>query len=55
MCSYRGHKEIARILLDHGADLDTVNVDGGPSVTLTAQRGHAELVIMFDEERAAAR
>jgi hypothetical protein len=53
MCGYGGHKEIARILLDHGADLDNVDVDGDTPGSLAAQRGHTELVIMFDEEREA--
>ncbi|RYP36538.1 hypothetical protein DL767_003361 [Monosporascus sp. MG133] len=53
MCAYGGHKAIARLLLDHGADLDNVDVDGDTPASLAAQRGHAQLVIMFDEERAA--
>ncbi|KAK0631111.1 hypothetical protein B0T17DRAFT_530160 [Bombardia bombarda] len=53
MCGYGGHKAIARMLLDHGADLDNVDVDGDTPCTLAAQRGHAELCILFDEERAA--
>ncbi|GAB1314608.1 Potassium channel AKT1 [Madurella fahalii] len=52
MCGYSGNKAIARMLLDHGADLDNVDVDGDTPTTLAAQRGHAELIIMFDEERA---
>ncbi|KAM7185051.1 potassium channel AKT1 [Naviculisporaceae sp. PSN 640] len=52
MCGYGGHKAVARILLDHGADLDIVDVDGDTPTSLAAQRGHAELVFMFDEERA---
>ncbi|RYP07516.1 hypothetical protein DL764_002445 [Monosporascus ibericus] len=53
MCAYGGHKAIARLLLEHGADLDNVDVDGDTPASLAAQRGHANLVIMFDEERAA--
>ncbi|KXX81534.1 Potassium channel AKT1 [Madurella mycetomatis] len=52
MCGYSGNKTIARMLLDHGADLDNVDVDGDTPTSLATQRGHAELVIMFDEERA---
>lgn len=52
MCGYGGHKAVARMLLDHGADLDIVDVDGDTPTSLAAQRGHAELVIMFEEERA---
>ncbi len=53
MCGYGGHKQIARLLLDHGANLDNVDVDGDTPSSLAAQRGHAQLVIMIDEERAA--
>lgn len=53
MCGYGGFKNIARLLLDHGADLDNVDVDDDTPSSLAVQRGHAELVIMFDEERAA--
>ncbi|EON96479.1 hypothetical protein UCRPA7_8016 [Phaeoacremonium minimum UCRPA7] len=53
MCGYGGHKAIARLLLDHGADLDNIDVDGDTPWSLATQRGHAELVVMFDEERAA--
>lgn len=53
MCGYGGHKAIARMLLDHGADLDNIDVDGDTPSGLATQRGHAELVILFDEERAA--
>ncbi|KAK0667052.1 potassium channel AKT1 [Cercophora samala] len=53
MCGYGGYKEIARMLLDHGADLDNVDVDGDTPTSLAIQRGHAELVVMFDEEREA--
>ncbi|KAM7212203.1 potassium channel AKT1 [Rhypophila decipiens] len=52
MCGYGGHAAVARILLDHGADLDIIDVDGDTPTSLAVQRGHAELVIMFDEERA---
>jgi hypothetical protein len=40
------------MLLDHDADLDNVDVDEDTPTSLATQRGHAELVIMFDEERA---
>jgi len=52
MCGYGGHREIARLLLDHGADLDNIDVDHDTPTTLAAQRGHTALVVMFDEERA---
>ncbi|PKS11159.1 hypothetical protein jhhlp_002920 [Lomentospora prolificans] len=52
MCAYGGHKAIARLLLDHGADLDNIDVDGDTPTSLATTRGHADLVIMLDEERA---
>ncbi|KAK0639166.1 hypothetical protein B0T16DRAFT_237703 [Cercophora newfieldiana] len=51
MCGYGGYAAIARLLLDHGADLDNVDVDDDTPTSLATQRGHAQLVIMFDEER----
>lgn len=53
MCGYGGHKDVARLLLDHGADLDNVDVDGDTPRSLAVQRGHTELVILFDDEREA--
>ena len=51
MCGYGGYAAVARLLLDHGADLDNVDVDGDTPTGLATQRGHAQLVVMFDEER----
>ncbi|GAB1317973.1 hypothetical protein MFIFM68171_08183 [Madurella fahalii] len=51
MAAYGGHMAVARLLLDHGADLDNMDVDGETPTSLAAQRGHNELVAMFDEER----
>ena len=53
MCGYGGHLEICRMLLDHGADLDTIDVDGDTPETLATNRGHAAVVIMLEQERAA--
>jgi ankyrin repeat protein len=53
MCAYGGHEEIARLLLDHGADLDNIDVDGDTPTSLAAQRRHTKLVILFDEVREA--
>ncbi|KAF8170713.1 hypothetical protein K438DRAFT_1982570 [Mycena galopus ATCC 62051] len=50
MCGYGGHVAIARLLLDHGAKIDNVDVDNDTPITLAEQRGHADLVIMFEEE-----
>lgn len=53
MCGYGGHIEICRILLDHGANLDNVDVDGDTPEKLATNRGHAQIVIMLEEERQA--
>ncbi|KAH8589200.1 hypothetical protein B0O99DRAFT_692766 [Bisporella sp. PMI_857] len=53
MCGYGGHLEICRTLLDHGADLDNVDVDGDTPESLATNRGHAAVVIMLEQERAA--
>ncbi|KAJ7932654.1 hypothetical protein B0H13DRAFT_2650661 [Mycena leptocephala] len=52
MCGYGGHMAIARLLLDHGANIDNVDVDGDTPKSLAAQRGHANLLIMLEEEEA---
>lgn len=52
MCGYGGHVEICRMLLDHGADLDNIDVDGDRPESLAANRGHADVLIMLEEERA---
>ncbi|KAI8628430.1 hypothetical protein F5Y19DRAFT_476414 [Xylariaceae sp. FL1651] len=52
MCAYGGHLAIARLLLEQGADLDNVDVDGDTPMQLATTRGHSELVILFDETRA---
>ncbi|KFY84589.1 hypothetical protein V498_07800 [Pseudogymnoascus sp. VKM F-4517 (FW-2822)] len=53
MCGYGGHVEICRLLLDHGAELDNMDVDGDTPESLATNRGHANIVIMLEEERAA--
>ncbi|KAJ7640853.1 hypothetical protein DFH06DRAFT_1215414 [Mycena polygramma] len=55
MCGYGGHVAIARLLLDHGAKIDNVDVDGDTPISLASQRGHANVVIMLEEEEAIRR
>jgi ankyrin repeat protein len=52
MCGYGGHIAIARLLLDHGAKIDNVDVDGDTPMSLAARRGHRDMVIMLEEEQA---
>ncbi|KAJ7507141.1 hypothetical protein B0H11DRAFT_192600 [Mycena galericulata] len=50
MCGYGGHAPIARLLLDHGAKIDNVDVDGDTPKSLAMQRGHSDVVNMLDDE-----
>lgn len=52
MCAYGGHLAIAKLLLEHGADLDILDVDGDTPMQIATTRGHSELVILFEEVRA---
>ncbi|KAF3068499.1 hypothetical protein GL218_08380 [Daldinia childiae] len=52
MCAYGGHLAIARLLLEHGADLYNVDVDGDTPMQIATTRGHSEVVILFDEAQA---
>ncbi|KAI1769432.1 hypothetical protein GGR53DRAFT_158260 [Hypoxylon sp. FL1150] len=52
MCAYGGHVAIARLLLDHGADLYNVDVDGDTPIQIASTRGHSEVAILFDEVQA---
>ncbi|CRK13231.1 hypothetical protein BN1708_002587 [Verticillium longisporum] len=52
MAAYGGFPAIARLLLDNGANLDNVDVDGDTPIDLAANRGHTDVVVLFDEERA---
>ncbi|KAH8666287.1 hypothetical protein BX600DRAFT_511231 [Xylariales sp. PMI_506] len=52
MAAYAGHLSIAKLLLDHGADMDNVDVDGDTPVQLANTRGHSNVAILFDKVRA---
>jgi ankyrin repeat protein len=52
MAAYGGHLAIARALLDQGADMDNVDVDGDTPLQLAVTRGHSEMAILFDQVRA---
>ncbi|KAI6083622.1 hypothetical protein F4821DRAFT_190283 [Hypoxylon rubiginosum] len=52
MCAYGGHVAIARLLLEHGADLYNVDVDGDTPIQIASTRGHSEVAILFDEVQA---
>ncbi len=52
MCAYGGHVAIARLLLEHGADLYNVDVDGDTPIQIASTRGHSEVAIVIDEAQA---
>ncbi|KAI0839967.1 hypothetical protein F5Y06DRAFT_19345 [Hypoxylon sp. FL0890] len=52
MCAYGGHVAIARLLLEHGADLYNIDVDGDTPMQIASTRGHSEVAILFDEAQA---
>jgi hypothetical protein len=51
MCGYGGFPDIAKLLLEHGADMDNVDVDGDTPMTLAENRGHPDMVFLLEEER----
>jgi ankyrin repeat protein len=55
MCGYGGFPEIARLLMEHGADLDNIDVDGDTAEILAMNRGHTDMLVLFDEERLRRR
>ena len=55
MCGYGGFPEIARLLMEHGADLDNIDVDGDTPEILAMNRGHTDMLVLFDEERLRRR
>ncbi|KAJ7474447.1 hypothetical protein B0H11DRAFT_2035469 [Mycena galericulata] len=50
MCGYGGHVAIARLLLEHGANINNEDVDGDTPKSLAAQRGHVDLLHILEEE-----
>jgi ankyrin repeat protein len=55
MCGYGGFPDIARLLMEHGADLDNIDVDGDTAEILAINRGHSDMLVLFDEERLRRR
>ncbi|KAJ7614103.1 hypothetical protein FB45DRAFT_937973 [Roridomyces roridus] len=49
MCAYGGHAAITRLLLENGADIDNIDVDGDTPLLLATQRGHNEVVALLEE------
>ncbi|KAF7331310.1 ANK-REP-REGION domain-containing protein [Mycena kentingensis (nom. inval.)] len=49
MCGYGGYPDIARMLLEHGADPDNVDVDEDTPMSLAHKRGHASVVAVLEE------
>jgi hypothetical protein len=51
MCGYGGYLDIVCLLLDHGTDLDNVDMDGDAPEILARNRDHADMVILLQGER----
>jgi hypothetical protein len=51
MCGYGGYLDIVRLLLDHDADLDNVDMDGDAPEILARNRVHTDMVMLFQGER----
>lgn len=51
MCGYGGFPDIAKLLLENGADIDNIDVDGDTPMSLAENRGHPEMVFLLEEER----
>lgn len=49
MAAYGNHLSIARVLLDHGANMDNTDVDGDTPRQLAVNRGHSDMVILLDQ------
>ncbi|KAJ3793196.1 hypothetical protein GGU11DRAFT_423311 [Lentinula aff. detonsa] len=49
MAAYGNHLAMARVLLDHCAKMDNVDVDGDIPRQLAVNRGHSDMVILLDE------
>lgn len=52
--AFRGHSDIAEILLDHGARVDSRTLDGTSPIFLASQSGHLELVKLLIERGSNA-
>ena len=52
LASRRGHADIARLLLEHGADGNAQNDDGSTPLLLSSSQGHAEVARIVLEQGA---
>jgi ankyrin repeat protein len=50
---FGGNKDLARLLLDHGANIENCDVDGDTPLTLARNKGHRSLVNLLEDEREA--
>lgn len=50
MASYGGYEDIARLFIEHGAELDARTVDGETPLKLAERNGHANVVQLIEEE-----
>jgi hypothetical protein len=50
MAAYGGYEDIARLLIEHGAELHVRTVDGETPLKLAERNGHAKVVQLIEEE-----
>jgi len=50
--SFRGRTEIVRVLLAHGADFTTPDLDGNPPLRYAVEGGHLDITRLLIEKRA---
>ena len=50
MAAYGGYPEIAKLLMEAGADLDYQDVDGDTPLDLATNKGHTPVVLLIQEE-----
>jgi ankyrin repeat protein len=50
MACYGGDETMVRLLLDHGADIESCDVDGDTPLILARRGGHRSLVLTLEQE-----
>ena len=51
---YNGHKDITKILVMSGADVDITNKDGDTALTLAEKKGDTAIVKLLKQAKAGA-
>ena len=50
MAAYGGYPDIARLLIEAGADLEYKDVDGDTPLDLATNKGHTAVVLLIQDE-----